>query len=119
MHVFTLANVTKSGVKNRWWLEKVATQLSKERKTGSPAFCDEEGFMLSSSKVEEVMHPLLRKLQKTNQFGNDIPANLEIEKSCRCFRSFRRGAENTAVRNGEDKETIKFVHRWSEVDRKG
>ena len=28
MHVFTLANVTKSGVKNRWWLEKVATQLS-------------------------------------------------------------------------------------------
>ena len=75
--------------------------------------------MLSSSKVEEVMHPLLRKLQKTNQFGNDIPANLEIEKSCRCFRSFRWGAENTALRNGVEKDTIKFVHRWSEVDRKG
>ena len=119
MHVFTLANVTKSEVRNRWWLERVAKVLAKERRVKSPAFCDEEGFMLSAQKVEEVMHPVLRKLQKTNRFGNDIPRSLEIEKTCRCFRSFRRGAENTALRNGVDKETIKFVHRWSEVDKRG
>ena len=69
MHVFTLANVTKSGIKNRWWLEKESKHLAKGRKVGSPAFCDEEGFMLSSHNVEKVMHPLLRKLQKTNRFG--------------------------------------------------
>ena len=103
MHVFTLANETKSGVKNRWWLEKVASVLAKERKSKSPAFCDEEGFVLSSQKVEEAMHPVLRKLQKTNPFGNDIPQSLE---SCRYFRSFRRGAENTALRNGVERETI-------------
>ena len=65
------------------------------------------------------MHPVLRKLQKTGRYGNDIPQNLEIEKSCRCFRSFRRGAENTALRNGVDKDTIRFVHRWSEGDKRG
>ena len=48
MHVFTLANVIKSGVKNRWWLEIVARVLSEERRSKCLAFCDEEWFMLSS-----------------------------------------------------------------------
>ena len=119
MHVFTLANETKSGVKNRWWLERVARILAREEKTECPAFCDKEGYMLRSQDVEKVFQPILKDLQKTNRFGNDIPAKLDIEKSCRCFRSFRRGAENTALRNGVDKDTIKFVHRWSTIDRRG
>ena len=107
--------MTKSGVKNKWWLKKVASALAKERKSKSCAFCDEESFVSSSQKVEEVMHPVLRKLQKTNRFGNDIPQSLDIEYHVE-FRSFRRGEENTALRNGVDRETIQFVHRWIEEE---
>ena len=65
-----------------------------------------------------MMHPVLRTLPKQREFFNDIPTKLEVEKSFRCFRSFRRGAENTALRNGVEPEVIKFVHRWSVVDRR-
>ena len=116
MHVFSLANVTKSGVQNRWWLERVTKILEKEKRKKGPAFCDERGFMLSSQAVEGVMHVILRTMQKTKKFADDIPLKLDVEKSFRCFRSFRRGAENTALRNGVDKVTINFVHRWSAVE---
>ena len=116
MHVFSLANVTKSGVRNRWWLERVTKILEKEKRKKGPAFCDERGFMLSSQAVEGVMHAILRTMQKTKKFADDIPPKLEVEKTFRCFRSFRRGAENTALRNGVDKVTINFVHRWSAVE---
>ena len=64
------------------------------------------------------MHPILRQLQKQKEFFNDIPSKIEVEKSFRCYRSFRRGAENTALRHGVDAEVINFVHRWSAVERK-
>ena len=118
MHVFALANVTSSGVNNRWWLQRVVRILRRESKSNCPAFCDEEGYMLKVQAVESVMHPVLRTLQKQKEFFNDIPTKLEVEKSYRCFRSFRRGAENTALRNGVEPEVINFVHRWSVVDRR-
>ena len=120
MHVFSVANVTASGIHNRWWLERVVKILKKEKRRKGPAFCDEHGFVLGPQAVEEVMHDILRTMQKTKEFADDIPAKLEIEKSFRCFRSFRRGAENTALRNGVSEVTINFVHRWSAVEvRKG
>ena len=116
MHVFTLANETSSGVRNRFWLEKVVRIFRRERKKNCPAFCDEAGFMLSAKDIEGVMHPILRKLQKTKEYSNDIPNKLEIEKTYRCYRSFRKGAENTALRNGVNEKTINFVHRWSMME---
>ena len=118
MHVFALANETQSGVKIRWRLEKVIEVLKKEKKSGTPAFCDEAGYALSSVDMERVMHPILKKLQGTPQLENDIPNGTDIEKSYRCYRSFRRGAENTTLREGVSKEVIMFIHRWSEVERR-
>ena len=63
MQVFPLANVTKSGVKIRWWLEQVANILRVEDLKDCPAFCDEKGFLLSVEDIEEVMQPPLKELQ--------------------------------------------------------
>ena len=75
MHVFTLANETKSGVKNRWWLERVARILIREEKTECPAFCDKEGYMLRSQDVERVFQPILKDLQKQTDSGMTFQQN--------------------------------------------
>ena len=54
MHVVALANVTRSGIRIRWWLEKVAALLREEGLSRCPAFCDQEGYMLSSSDIETI-----------------------------------------------------------------
>ena len=63
MHVFSLANQNASGVRVRIWLERIVAILQKEKKRGCPAFCDEEGYILLSENVEEIMHPILEALR--------------------------------------------------------
>ena len=117
MHTFVLSNETGSGVRIRHWLEKVVEILRKEKKKACPAFCDEDGYMLNAKYIEKIMHPILKKVLRAAKNKNDMSAK-DIEDSYRCGRSFRRGAENTALLNGVDKETINFVHRWSEFESK-
>ena len=53
MHVFSIANLTASGVRVRTWLERVVKILEHEKKRGCPAFCDDEGYILTSNQVEK------------------------------------------------------------------
>jgi hypothetical protein len=117
MHTFVLSNETKSGVKIRVWLERVVETLKQEKRSACPAFCDEEGYMLDAKYIEKIMHPILKRVLLKSKNKNDMSAK-DIEEGYRCGRSFRRGAENTALLNGVDKETINFVHRWSEFESK-
>jgi len=117
MHVFALANVTRSGIRIRAWLERVARLLQTERKTQCPAFCDEEGYMLSSSDIEGVFHPYLKEMQEEDRYAELIPRGLTVEENYLCFRSFRRGAEVTALNQKVEQTVIEFVHRWSKFEK--
>jgi hypothetical protein len=112
LHVFSIANQTASGVRVRVWLERVVQILKNENKKETPAFCDEDGFMLLSEDIEEILHPVLTKLQGSTGLEQSLPKGLEVESFYRCARSFRRGAENTALVHKVNKTTIEFVHRW-------
>ena len=112
MHVFSIANCTSSGIRVRIWLERVVTILLKERKKGCPAFCNVEGYILTSGHIEKVMHPILTSLQGGPGLEQYLPRGIDIETFYRCERSFRRGAETTALVNKVNKTTIEFVHRW-------
>ena len=48
MHLLPLINVTQPGIRIRLWLERLVALLKAEGRTNFPAFCDEEGYMLSS-----------------------------------------------------------------------
>ena len=117
MHVFPIANATKSGIQVRLWLERVVDILKKENKVMCPAFCDAQGYMLQSHDVEGVMHPILREIQKSGELEQDLPPGVDVELFYRCDRSFRRGAATTARNNNISKETVDFVHRWSNVEK--
>ena len=117
MHVISLANTTRSGIRIRAWLERVARYLQTEGRKQCPAFCDEEGYMLASSDVEAIFHPVLIRMQQEERYAELIPRGLKVEDNYLCFRSFRRGAEVTALNQKVDQTVIEFVHRWSRYER--
>ena len=117
MHVFSIANNNKSGTRPRIWLERVVKILRAERKVNCPAFCDVEGYMLGSDDIEAVMHPILRNLQGAVGLEQALPSDVDVEMFYRCERSFRRGAENTALVRKVSDKAIAFVHRWSIFER--
>jgi hypothetical protein len=119
MHVFPLASKTASGIETRVWLERVAEIHCIEKTENCPAFCDEEGYQLTESLVEEsLLHPLLEDLQRSGWNSGSIPRGIDVRKSYRCFRSFRRGSEITANNVGVSETVINFVHRWSKYEKK-
>ena len=117
MHLIALANVSRSGIRYRTWLERVARILKEEEKLEGPAFCDKEGFMLSPVDVESVLHPILEEMQTDEKFTQWLPRGLKVEDNYRCSRSFRRGSEITALNQGLSPTVVNFVHRWSKVER--
>ena len=62
MHVFSLANTTRTGIRVRVWLERAVRILISEGKRECPAFCDEDGYILTHQQVEEVIYPIIELL---------------------------------------------------------
>ncbi len=117
MHVFPLASVTRSGIRIRLWLERLASLLKSEGKTNCPAFCDIDGFQLSMSDFEAVMHPMLKRLQNDPSYRDVIPRGLDVELEYRMARSLRRGAENVALDHRLPDSTVRMVNRWGSYER--
>ena len=76
--IFCLAIVSNSGIPNRKWLERLARLLRMEgrHKEAGPAFCDTEGFVLSSLTLNKELHQVLSNLQmvRLNLIGNNVVA---------------------------------------------
>ena len=63
MHLIILVNENLSGIRIRMWLERLLYLLKEERKKNCPAFCDMEGYMLSTAAIESVFLPILEDIQ--------------------------------------------------------
>lgn len=114
MHLLPIASKSASGIEFRYWIELAATVVKSERKTKCPLFCDRDGYILSSSHIEDVLHPILEELQQEQDpdLKNLIPNGLNVREKFRCYRSFRRGASSQATDNNVKEQTITLVNRW-------
>lgn len=117
MHVIPIVNETRSGIKVRLWLERLVVLLRDEERTNGPAFCDEEGYLLQASTLEDIIHPILMEMQTIPKYKDEIPPSLDVTSWYRLARSCRRGAENTALDQGTSPEIVNFVHRWSKFEK--
>ena len=63
MHILPLINVNQSGIRIQVWLEILVDSLKTEERRKFPEFCDEEGYMLSSSSIESLFHTILEEIQ--------------------------------------------------------
>jgi hypothetical protein len=75
--------------------------------TGNYADCQEQKFIRRASLHAKICRSL----------KGMIAEEVNVRDFYRCFRSFRRSAEDTSITNGVSKPTIDFVHRWSKYKR--
>ena len=108
-----------SGIPNRKWLERLVHLLRTEgrHKEVGPAFCDQEGFVISSSFLNKELHQLLSNLQGSRP--NLIAQDVTVTEAYNVYRSFRRGATTHAREAKVPKDIIETNNRWSKVERKG
>ena len=62
-HLVALASESKSGIKLRWWLEKLIEIRKAEGHTLGPAFGKPDGVLARMSDYDDVLHYFLRQLQ--------------------------------------------------------
>ena len=117
--IFCLTNMSNSGIPNRKWLERLARLLRMEsrHKVAGPAFCDQDGFVISSSFLNKELHRNLSNLQGSRP-EDLIPRDVVVTEAYNVYRSFRRGATTRARKAKVPKDVIELNNRWSKVERK-
>ena len=114
--------LTSSGINVRWWRDSLVTVLRIKNRTEGPAICDEDGFLLPSSDVNECLWEVLEDIyeQDTSLFPKDIRTSEDIREKIKINRSGRRSAESRAVDKGLKEMDYKVVNRWpSDYNAKG
>ena len=116
--IFCLASRSASGIPIRKWIERLARLLRTEgrHKEAGPAFCDQEGFVISSSTLNKELHQVLSNLQGSRP--DLIARDITVTEAYNVYRSFRRGATTRAREAKVPKDIIDTNNRWSKVERK-
>ena len=106
---------TALGLEVRKWTEALVSLLKSEGHTGvGPAFCDSEGYLVSSRAMNNEFH---NQLDIVRCHSNDlIPDSVNVE----CYnidRSPRRGSNSRALEEGVKETDVDFINRWRTVER--
>ena len=120
-HLLPTASVTRSGINVRGWVERlIAVNQVYGRETG-PGFCDDNGVVLKSRDMNEILHELLGEIfiEHPALFQSDIQSIADIEDKYSVYRSFRRGSDSLAIAMKVPAEDIKVVNRWSRKEASG
>ena len=90
--------------------------MESRHKEAGPAFCDRDGFVISSSFLNKELHRSLSNLQGSRP--DLIPRDVVVTEVYNVYRSFRRGATTRAREAKVPKDIIELNNRWSKVERK-
>ena len=115
--LLALADESKSGLKFRFWVEKLVEVLISEEKdkVAGPAFCTNDGSMYPTKLINEELHHRLNDIQRSN--SGLIPGDLSIEERFGTYRSFRIGSNTRALQQKVPTRVVEMIHRWSSVER--
>lgn len=109
-----LVERTKSGLEIRKWIGRLVTLLIKENpqnvNQAGPAFCDQNGVMLSYQYMNGLFHEELMKVQDAHP--ELILAEVEVAETYNLFRSLRRGATSRASALNYSETLINLNNRW-------
>lgn len=109
-----LVQTTRSGIRINYWVENLVALLKDERRDRDhepgPAFCDERGYALSYSFLNNLFHEELLKVQELE--SDLIPSEISVSEVYNLFRSLRRGATSRATELGYSETIINLNNRW-------
>jgi hypothetical protein len=105
---------TQSGIKIGRWVERLVRVLIAEKRDDcskpGPAFCDEEGQVLSYGYINDLFHEELMRVQESH--SDLIPSSLIVSEVYNIYRSLRRGATSRATELNYSETIINLNNRW-------
>jgi hypothetical protein len=118
-HVAIITNVSRSGLKFRLWMERLAWLLKREGKVNvaGPAFCHVDGSMLRSYELDVEFHKALKVVQ--SERSDLIPPGTDINNLYGTFRSLRRGSLSRATEEGIAGTDLDMINRWRKFEISG
>jgi hypothetical protein len=86
-HLISLANESVSGLKTRWWIEKLVSVCEAEGRVHGPAFASAYGVLASSADYNAVFRKYLGQVQDKTDF---IPGETDVDAQYSTFRTPRK-----------------------------
>jgi len=112
-HQIGLANVTRSGIKVRWWIEELVRVCLAEGRRSGPAFAYPSGKLASSAEYNAMFLKYLEEIQSSTDLIED---KIEVNESFGISRTLRKTAEARATRAGLPPGIQDKMNRWKTVE---
>jgi hypothetical protein len=103
-HMIVVANETVSGLKPRWWVEKLISVCESEGRTRGPA-----GNLALSVDYNSMLRKYLKRVQEETSL---IPIDQDVEARYSTSRTPRKTAVTRLERAGFGGEFVDRVNRW-------
>ena len=108
-HLIALANKSVSGLKTRWWIEKLVSVCEAEGRIHGPAFASAHGVLASSADYNAVFRKYLGQVQDETDF---IPGETDVDAQYSTFRTPRKSSTTRLERAGFGDEFVDRMNRW-------
>lgn len=118
--VMVMVNRSKSGLRFRVWMELLAMVLKREgkEKVAGPAFCKENGDMISQAEFNQELNKYCELAQKKDKELFLSLVGPTGKRSYSVSRSLRRGSNSRATEEGVSKDVRELINRWRTFENK-
>ena len=107
-HLINVASTTMSGLKPRWWLEKLVSVCESEGRVSGPAFASPDGVLAISTEYDAVFRKYLKRIQTDTDLMDKTE---DVDSIYGISRTPRRSFVSRAKRAGY-KQHVDEVNRW-------
>ena len=108
-HLIAVASESQSGLKTRWWVEKLVSVCESEGRTHGPAFASSDGTLASSMDYDAMFRRYLKQTQEETRF---IQGDVDVDSHFSTFRTLRKSATTRIERAGFGHEIVDRMNRW-------
>lgn len=112
-HSLVLASESSSGLKTRWWVEKLISVCQSEGRTSGFAFGSSDGSHPSGAEYNALVRQYLGRIQESRP---DLFSPEEDLSRYGISRTYRKSAESRARRAGMKEEEVKVMNRWQSTE---
>ena len=113
-HLITVANVTTSGLRPRWWMEKLIAVCEREGRYTGLAFATPRGKLASLPDYDAVFRKYLKFVQEDTDL---IPGDHDVDIFYSTYRTPRKLATTRIEQAGFGHHFVDLMNRWRTQER--
>ena len=108
-HLIPIAGKTKTGIKNRYWMDALVKITRETGESNGWAFKREDGTKMKQADLQNDFYALMDEVQDTTQL---IDRRVDIREEYGLSRCLRRGSNTHAHNMGVSASQIELNNRW-------